>query len=253
MERQQPHYRRIGEADIAIRQRKGKSPGLFWLGGYRSDMLGGKATAVDAYAGEQGLAATRFDYSGHGESGGDFETATVSRWLAESVEIFEAATTGPQIVIGSSMGAWIALLMNRELRKRGASRIAGLVLIAPAVDMTDALILPGLMPSQREEMQRKGKIGEGVELMTWALIEDGKKHNLLGAPIETGCPVTILQGTADDSVPATHAMRLMTHLPSDEATLTLVPGGDHRLSRPEDLGLLTDTIGRMIAETKTAL
>jgi alpha-beta hydrolase superfamily lysophospholipase len=216
-------------------------------------MLGTKATAIDTYAAESGLGATRFDYSGHGESGGDFETATISRWLAESLEIFETETTGPQIVIGSSMGAWIALLMNRELRRRGDSRVIGMVLIAPAVDMTETLILPGLTVSERERMQRDGRIGEGVELMTWALIEDGSKHNLFGAPLETGCPVTILQGTADESVPATHAIRLMSHLPSDEATLTLVPGGDHRLSRPEDLRLLTDTIGRMIAETKTAL
>ncbi len=253
METQQPRHRKIAGADIALRRREGGSPGLFWLGGYRSDMQGSKATAIDAYAGERSLAATRFDYSGHGESGGDFATATISRWLAESLDIFEADTDGPQIVIGSSMGAWIALLMNRALRQQGNARVGGLVLIAPAVDMTEDLLLPAMTPAQRDALQRNGQVGDGMDLVTHALIEDGKTHLMFGAPIETGCPVTILQGTADTSVPAAHAMRLMSHLPSDEATLTLVPGGDHRLSRPEDLRLLTDTIGRMIAEIATAL
>lgn len=239
---------------IAARHRAGSSPGLFWLGGFRSDMAGIKAGALDRFAAARRLEATRFDYSGHGESGGDFSEGTISRWLEEATGVFEQLTAGPQIVVGSSMGGWIALLMNRALRERGVTRIAGLVLVAPAIDMTEQLMRANFTEAENAGLERDGWIEEPSEysdephVLTRALIEDGAKHLLFGTPIVTGCPVAILQGAKDENVPPAQAIRLMTHLPSDEATLTLVPDGDHRLSREEDLKLLTETVGRMVED-----
>src|SRR5690349_14364973 len=129
----------VGDRPIAVERRAGRAPGLFWLSGFRSDMTGTKALAVDAFGASHGLAVTRFDYSGHGQWGGDFNQGTISRWLEETEAVF-ATTRGPQIVIGSSMGGWLALLLARALRARGDSRIAGMVLIAPAVDMTELIL-----------------------------------------------------------------------------------------------------------------
>ena len=129
-----PEFLEIGGRPIAIERRAGRQPGLVWLGGFRSDMQGSKAMALDRFGAEHGLAVTRFDYSGHGQSGGDFNEGTISRWLEEALAVFDT-TSGPQIVIGSSMGGWLALLLIRELRRRGLSRVMGLALIAPATDM----------------------------------------------------------------------------------------------------------------------
>lgn len=233
--------------EIAVRRRPGGAPGLFWLGGFRSDMAGTKAEALDALGAELGLAVTRFDYSGHGLSGGDFLDGTVSRWLEEALAVL-ATTTGPQIVVGSSMGGWLALLLNRALRARGAPRVAALVLIAPAVDMTEDLMRATFTPEQRATLTRDGRVeqpsdySEAPYVLTRALIEDGARHLMLGRPVETGCPVHILQGARDTDVPPAHAEKLMAHLLHDEATLTLVPDGDHRLSRPQDLALLRGTV-----------
>jgi pimeloyl-ACP methyl ester carboxylesterase len=238
-----------GEAarEIAVKRRPGGAPGLFWLGGFNSDMTGTKAEALDGFAAARGLAMTRFDYSGHGQSGGRFEDGTISRWLEEALEAF-AMTEGPQIVIGSSMGGWIALLLNEALRKAGTSRIAGLVLIAPAVDMTRALMWEEMTAAQRKALMKDGSIrrpsdyaSEGY-LITRALIEDGDAHLFGGRLIETGCPVHILQGVADTDVPWSIATALVTQLASDDVVLTLVKDGDHRLSRPEDIERLTAAV-----------
>src|ERR1700722_17125988 len=143
---------------IAVRARAGGSPGLFWLGGFNSDMQGTKAIAVDAWAAERNRACVRFDYSGHGESGGAFIEGTIGRWLEESCAVFEQFCTGPQIVIGSSMGGWMALLLAREIARRGASRasLAGLVLIAPAPDFTEELMWKGFSPEIRREIESSG-------------------------------------------------------------------------------------------------
>ncbi len=226
--------------EIAILRRPGKSPGLFWLGGFRSEMTGAKAVCVDDFGAGHGLAVTRFDYSGHGASGGAFSDGTISRWLEEAEAVF-GLTDGPQVVVGSSMGGWIALLLARALQSRGAGRLAGLVLIAPAVDMTHELMVPGFTPAQHEDLQNLGyaerpsAYGDGPYRITRALIEDGEKHRLFGGVIEPGCPVVILQGGQDPDVPPAHAVRLATHLLHDPVTLTMIPDGDHRLSRPEDL------------------
>jgi pimeloyl-ACP methyl ester carboxylesterase len=229
---------------IAVRQRPGAAPGLFWLGGFKSDMNGTKAQALDAWAQQHGRALTRFDYSGHGESGGSFADGTIGRWLEESLAVFETCCGGPQVVIGSSMGGWMALLLVRELARRvppAAAEIAALVLIAPAVDFTEALMWQRFSPEIRQEIEQKGawerpsRYGEEPYPITRGLIEDGRRHLLLDGMIETGCPVRILQGVQDPDVPWQHAVDLTARLAQDDVVLTLVKDGDHRLSRPEDV------------------
>lgn len=241
--------------DIAILHRSGRAPGLVWLGGFRSDMTGTKAAALDDHGAAKGLAVTRFDYSGHGASGGRFEDGTITRWLEESLAVFET-TVGDQILIGSSMGGWISLLVARaHLAKvgRAASRIRGLVLIAPAADFTEELMWAGFPPEVRRRIEETGVFlapsayGDGPYPITRALIEDGRDNLVLGADIDVGCPVVILQGTEDTSVPWRHAIRLVTRLTRDDVTLTLVHGGDHRLSRPQDIERLMKAIDDMVA------
>ena len=242
-----------GIRDIATLQRAGGSPGLFWLGGYRSVMTGAKATTLDAFGAANGLAVTRFDYSGHGQSGGDFLEGTISRWLEEALAVF-ATTTGPQIIIGSSMGGWLALLLNRLLRTRGEARTKALILIAPAVDMTEELMRSTFTPEEYEALATKGVIEQPSEYstepypITAMLIEDGSRHLMFGGVIDTGCPVTILQGIKDPDVPHEHALKLVAHLLTDPVTLTLIPDGDHRLSREQDLRLLETAVRRAMEE-----
>jgi pimeloyl-ACP methyl ester carboxylesterase len=227
---------------IAVRQRSGKSPGLFWLGGFKSDMQGTKAQALDRWAQEHGRACLRFDYSGHGESGGDFKDGTIGRWLAESVAVYTNLAKGPQVVIGSSMGGWLALLLARALReKKSGPPIAGMVLIAPAVDFTEELMWKHFPDAVKREIEDKGlwlrpsEYGEGPYPITKKLIEDGRKHLMLGGLIEPGCPVHILQGVQDPDVPWRHAVELVSRFSRDDVVLTLIKDGDHRLSRPEDI------------------
>jgi pimeloyl-ACP methyl ester carboxylesterase len=232
---------------IAVRQRAGCAPGLFWLGGFKSDMRGTKAEALAQWAAGKGRACTRFDYSGHGESGGTFEEGTIGRWLEESVAVFTQCCEGPQVVVGSSMGGWMALLLVRELRKlekagRAAkASVAGLVLIAPAVDFTEELMWKAFSPAQKKEIEQKGfwlrpsAYAEGPYPITRRLIVEGRDHLMLGGLIETGCPVRILQGVQDEDVPWTHASELVARFARDDVVLTLVKDGDHRLSRPEDI------------------
>jgi pimeloyl-ACP methyl ester carboxylesterase len=232
---------------IAVLQRPGANPGLFWLGGFRSDMMGSKALALDALGAEKGLAVTRFDYSGHGVSGGDFNHGTITRWLEEAEAVF-ATTQGPQIIVGSSMGGWIALLLAQALLQQGEKRCHAMVLIAPAPDMTHELMLPGFTPAEHDDLQNKGYAEQPSQYssepyrITRALIEDGERHLLFGKVVETGCPVTILQGGKDPDVPQAHAIKLVTHILHDPVTLTLIPDGDHRLSRPEDLARLRQAV-----------
>jgi len=249
-----PDFIDIDGNRIAFRHQPGKAPGVVWLGGYKSDMVGTKAETLAAWAAGEGRAFLRHDYSGHGESGGAFADGTISRWLAESLAVFRAFTTGPQVLVGSSMGAWIALRMNEELNKAGeGERVAGLVLLAPAPDFTAELVEPQLTEAQRKDLAEKGYFEEPSEyspepyVYTRALIEDGRNNLVMSGPIHTHCPVHIIQGLADPDVPHSHALKLMSLLPADDATLSLVPNGDHRLSRPEDLDLLTRAVGETIA------
>ena len=228
---------------LAVRQHAGAAPGLFWLSGYKSDMQGTKAQALAHWAEQAGRACVRFDYSGHGESEGRFTDGTIGRWLTDSLAVFDACCSGPQIAVGSSMGGWLALLMVRALKARlsAAAAIAGLVLIAPAVDFTEELMWKRFTPAIKRELEEKGVWARPTEysaepyLVTQQLIEEGRNHLLLGGMIETGCPVRILQGVEDQDVPWRHAVELVSRLASDDVVLTLVKDGDHRLSRPEDI------------------
>ena len=234
---------------IAVRRDDGGGPGLFWLGGFKSDMKGTKADALSGWALQNGRACVRFDYSGHGESGGEFRAGTIGRWLDESLAVFEAHAQGPQVVIGSSMGGWLALLLLRALRKKSGSKgsVAGLVLIAPAVDFTEVLMWQRFPAKVKKEIEETGvwhrpsEYGEPYPI-TKQLIEEGRNHLLLGAMIETGCPVRILQGVQDPDVPWNHAVELTSRLAQDDVVLTLVKDGDHRLSRPEDLERLIKAV-----------
>jgi pimeloyl-ACP methyl ester carboxylesterase len=237
---------------IAVRARAGSAPGLFWLGGFNSDMQGTKAVALDAWAAERNRACVRFDYSGHGESGGAFIDGTIGRWLEESVAVFEQFCTGPQVVIGSSMGGWMALLLAREIARRQAIRasLAGLVLIAPAPDFTEELMWKGFSAQARQEIETRGvwlrasEYGEPYPI-TRNLIEEGRKHLLLGSAIEVGCPVRILQGAQDPDVPWRHAFALAHRLPADDVVLTMIQDGDHRLSRPQDIARIIAAVAEM--------
>jgi pimeloyl-ACP methyl ester carboxylesterase len=245
----------VGGVDIAYRARPGTAPGLVWLGGYRSDMRGTKAEALDDWAERNGRALLRHDYSGHGESGGAFADGTISLWLAQSLAVFEAASAGPQILVASSMGAWIALRMVEELAKaRRQDRVAGLLMIAPAPDFTADLIEPRLNDEQRQALARDGFIRNPSQyapdpyLYTRGLIEDGRRNRVLTGPIDTFCPVHVLQGMKDEDVPYHHALKLVSLLPADDVTLSLVPDGDHRLSRPQDIELMLRTVEALIAQ-----
>jgi pimeloyl-ACP methyl ester carboxylesterase len=229
---------------IAVRRHDGGAPGLFWLGGYKSDMGGTKAQALAAWAARNGRACVRFDYSGHGESGGAFTDGTIGRWLEETLFVFDACCRGPQIAIGSSMGGWLALLLARALREReepAPASVAGLVLVAPAVDFTEELMWKRFTPEIKRELAETGVWARPSQyspepyLVTRQLIEEGRKHLLLGGMIETGCPVRILQGVQDPDVPWQHAKALVARFACDDVVLTLIKDGDHRLSRPEDI------------------
>jgi pimeloyl-ACP methyl ester carboxylesterase len=253
---QPPTFIALGQGSasrrIAVRARAGGSPGLFWLGGFKSDMMGTKAVALDAWAAERHRACVRFDYSGNGESGGDFIDGTIGRWLEESVAVFEQFCAGPQVVIGSSMGGWMALLLARELARRQANRasLAGLVLIAPAPDFTEELMWKRFSPQARHEIETRGvwlrpsEYGEPYPI-TRALIEEGRRHLLLGSAIDVGCPVRILQGAQDPDVPWRHAFALAHRLPADDVVLTMIQDGDHRLSRPQDIARIIAAVAEI--------
>ena len=237
---------------IALETRAGSGPPVVWLGGFRSDMGSTKAGFLDAWAARRGRAYVRFDYSAHGESGGRFEECGISRWLEDALAVIEGQVAAPPILVGSSMGGWIALLVTRALKAR-APRIApaGLVLIAPAADFTERLMWDHFPPEVREVIEREGVFvrpslyaDEGCPYFRH-LIEDGRRHLVLEGPIETGCPVHILQGMRDPDVPWEHAMTLLEHLPGESVSMTLIKDGDHRLSRPEDLERLVAAIEAM--------
>ena len=238
---------------IAVRSRAGQGPGLVWLGGFKSDMQGTKAVALDNWAHEHGRASVRFDYSGHGESSGDFADGTIGRWLEDSVAVFERFCTGPQVLIGSSMGGWMALLLAREIRKRTSNAsLAGLVLIAPAPDFTEELMWKNFSPEVKREIETKGfwlrpsEYGDGTPYpITRNLIEEGRNHLVLGSAIDLGCPVRILQGAQDPDVPWQHAFALTHRLPADDVVLTMIQDGDHRLSRPQDIARILAAVAEI--------
>jgi len=253
----EPSFIEVGKGEearrIAVRARPGAAPGLFWLGGFNSDMKGTKAQALDEWAAAHGRACVRFDYSGHGESGGKFADGTIGRWLEDSLAVFEQFCAGPQVVIGSSMGGWMALLLAREVAKRPRNAaLAGLVLIAPAPDFTEELMWKGFSPEIRKEIETTGvwlrpsQYDDGAPYpITRMLIEEGRNHLLLGSSIDVGCPVRILQGAQDPDVPWRHAFALAHRLPADDVVLTMIQDGDHRLSRPQDIARIIAAVAEI--------
>ena len=227
--------------------------GMVWLGGFKSDMTGSKAEALAALAREMRRPCLRFDYSGHGASGGRFTDGTISDWLAQSCHMFLTHAEDRRIVVGSSMGGWLALLLYRRLRQsnpKAARRIAGLVLLAPAADMTADLMWDQFPEQVRAELQEKGMwmrpslYGEPYAI-TQKLISDGAAHLMIKQGLDVDCPVCILQGDADPDVPPAHAMKVFAALRGADVTLTLVKDGDHRLSTPRNLALLRETVLRL--------
>ena len=221
-----------------------KGAGVVWLGGFKSDMISTKATALAAWAEPRHIPYLRFDYSGHGQSSGAFEDFTIGDWLAEAAACFDRLTDGPQIVIGSSMGGWIALLLARLLAQNGQSdRLRALVLIAPAWDMTEELMWTRFSAEARGAIERDGvyhrpsDYGEPYAI-TRALIEEGRSHLIGGTGFDPGCPVRIIQGLRDPDVPWQHALRLVELLGGEDVRLTLIKDAEHRLSREQDLALL---------------
>jgi pimeloyl-ACP methyl ester carboxylesterase len=232
---------------IAVRARSGAAPGLFWLGGFHSDMKGTKAVALDDWARQHGRGCVRFDYSGHGESGGAFADGTIGHWLEDGTAVYQRFCQGSQVIVGSSMGGWIALLLARDLKRRGTPP-AGLVLIAPAPDFTEELMWKNFTPEVREQIETTGmwlrpsEYGEEPYPITRDLIEDGRRHLVLGGIIDIGCPVRILQGAQDPDVPWQHAFALTARLPHEDVVLTMIQDGDHRLSRPQDIARIISAV-----------
>lgn len=227
---------------IAYEQVAGKHNGFFWLGGFMSDMTGSKAMAIEALAKTTGHGNTRFDYSGHGQSGGAFTDGTISRWLEEAEAVL-GLTSGRQVLIGSSMGGWIAQL----LALKHPDRVAAMVLIAPATDMTQDLMWDAYGEEAQRQIMEAGVYYEPSDYgapypITRGLIENGKQHVLFGKAIEISCPVHILQGRKDADVPWRHALRLVEAMPHAQVSFTLIPEGDHRLSTSDNLELLCSVV-----------
>jgi len=247
MENQPPDYIDGPHGPIAYRKRQGEGPGIVWLGGFRSDMLGTKAGFLDDWAARAGRAFLRFDYSGHGESDGRFEDGSIGEWAADALAAFDALTDGAQILVGSSMGAWIATL----LAKQRPDRIAAIIFIAPAPDFTEKLMWPGFTEDERQTILREGRLeqpseySDEPEIITRKLIEDGRNHLVMTDPVPIACPVRILQGMKDDAVPWRHAVEFAERIASDDVELTLTKNGDHRLSTPADLDRLTGVLEKI--------
>ena len=245
--------------ELAWRRRAGRAPGVVFLGGFNSDMTGSKAEDLSAFCAERGQAFLRFDYSGHGASGGKFAEGTIGRWAADAEAVLDALTEGPQVLIGSSMGGWISLLLalrradgaERESQAQGW-RLAGLIGIAAAPDFT-ARIEEALPPGPRAAIERDGvwhrpsAYGDPYPI-TRALLEDGRRHLLLHAPVPVTAPVRLLQGQQDADVPWDTALRIAAAVTGPDVQVTLVKDGDHRLSRPQDLALLRRTLAPLLGE-----
>ena len=221
-----------------------KRPGVLFLGGFRSDMTGTKAVHLENWAKSTGRAFIRFDYTGHGASSGAFEDGAIGDWARDAEDVLSALTVGPQIVIGSSMGGWIALLLAR----RAPARIAGLVGVAAAPDFTEDGMWARFSETQRAEIEAVGRLelpsdySDEPYVITRRLIEDGRDHLVLRDPLRVDAPVRLLQGTADDDVDVSVALRLLDHLEGADIRLTLIKDADHRLSEPRELALLVSEI-----------
>jgi pimeloyl-ACP methyl ester carboxylesterase len=235
-------------ATIAYHRHAGKSPGVVFLGGFMSDMTGTKARRLDQFCRARGQAFLRFDYFAHGASSGDFAAATVGRWREDALAVLDQLTEGPQLLVGSSIGGWIMLLAALARPRR----IAALVGIAAAPDATESLMWARFSPEIRERILREGsaRLPSAYDptgyLFTRSLIEDGRRHLLMGGPIAIDCPVRLLHGMRDPDVPWQWSLALAEKLASPDVQVTLVKDGDHRLSTESDLALLERTIAALL-------
>jgi pimeloyl-ACP methyl ester carboxylesterase len=229
---------------------EGCGPVVVFCPGYASDMGGAKAMRLWEMCREHGQAMLRFDYAGHGQSGGQFIDGCIGDWAADAAHVIEAAACGRELLlVGSSMGGWIALLLARAL----GERVKAMVLVAPAPDFTEELMRSELTGEQLEVLRTQGMIYPPSEYgapipLTWRLLEDGARHLLLGGEIAVRCPVRVLHGMRDPDVPWALSPRLAECLASDDVRLVFVKDGDHRLSREADLALLCGTVGALLGE-----
>jgi pimeloyl-ACP methyl ester carboxylesterase len=236
-------------ATIAYRAVSGKSPGVVFCGGYKSDMTGTKATALEAHCRSHGRAFIRFDYFGHGESSGRFEDGTIGRWAEDAIAVIDSVARGPQVLVGSSMGGWIMLLAARAR----PDRVKGLLGIAPAPDFTTELIPKRWSPERLAELKQKrvlylpSQYGAEPYAYTWRLIEDGERHLVMQQPISFAGPSRLLHGMADPDVPWQHSLRLVDALAASDVAVTFIKDGDHRLSREQDIVRLLATLDEVCA------
>ena len=245
----------VGETDrgdgvaLAWVRTPGRGPTAVFLPGYRSDMTGTKALGAEAFCAKHEMACLRLDYSGHGASGGAFSDGTIGRWTDDALTLIDRVTEGPLVLVGSSMGGWIALLAALARPER----IAGLIGIAAAPDFTEELMWHAMMPDERARLERDGVLHVPSQYgdptpVTAALIADGRTRLLLDRPIPLQCPVRLLHGQRDPDVPWRTALRLAERLESDDVQITLIKDGDHRLSRPSDLALLDRALDDLLLQ-----
>lgn len=232
---------------LAWRAIRGGGPTVVWLGGFRSDMGGTKAEALAQAAREGGWALLRFDYFAHGESSGQWEDATIGRWRQDALAIIDELTQGPLLLVGSSMGGWMACLVALARPER----VRAMVLIAPAPDFTEALMRPALSEQARWELETTGvwmepSAYEAPVPITARLLDEGRDWLVMGGPVAIGCPVRILQGAEDASVPWRHALKLAEAIEGRDLVFTLIKDGDHRLSRDGDLVRILAAVGEML-------
>jgi pimeloyl-ACP methyl ester carboxylesterase len=232
---------------IAYERIEGAQPTFVWLGGFKSDMAGTKAQTLAEWAARTGQGFVRFDYSGHGVSGGRFEDGSISRWLGDTLAVLDQLTAGPLVLVGSSMGGWLALLAARAR----AERVAGLLLIAPAADFTERLMWPGFSPEQKAKLSADGRLelpsayASEPNVITREMIEDGRRHLVMDAPFPFDGLVRIVAGGEDPDVPLDHVLALLPVLQAKDIVLHRIPDGDHRLSRPQDLRQLVAIASEM--------
>lgn len=247
----QPSYWTLSNGQrLAYHYSPGAAPGVVFLGGFRSDMTGSKALALEAYCQARGQAFLRFDYRGHGQSDGQFCDGTIGAWASDAIAIVDAITSGPLVLIGSSMGGWISLLTALARPQR----VVGLIGIASAPDFTEDLIWQGFSAEEQARVLREGYIGQACDAaegdnysITRALIEDGRQQLLLRKPIALHCPVRLIHGQCDADVPWQTSLRIAEQLQSSDVRVTLIKDGEHRLSRDSDLALLTQTLEGLLA------
>jgi pimeloyl-ACP methyl ester carboxylesterase len=244
---------RTGGQRLRFRRLMGAAPTVVWLGGFNSDMTGTKAQALADWARGRGQGYVRFDYFGHGASSGAFAEGTITRWREDALAVIDELTDGPLVLVGSSMGGWIACLAALARPER----IAGMVLIAPAPDFTERLMKPELSPQALAQIEETGvwmrpsEYGDAYPI-TRALLEDGARWSILPGPIGITAPVRILQGGADPDVPWRHALELAQGLETEDLVFSLIKDGDHRLSRPQDLGRLLGEVEELVSPARMA-